>query len=100
VKLVERGASWPTGRGAKAAGGDVVTLLVGSKACKKRNLKVRCDTRCVCYLHMSYCECCFVAAGVWSMQSKIAKTCAEGLALGQHSLVSRGGFCWGSGCWR
>jgi hypothetical protein len=40
VKLVERGAAWPTGRGAKAAGGDVVTLLVNSKACKKRNLKV------------------------------------------------------------
>jgi hypothetical protein len=40
VKLVEKGAAWPTGRGAKAAGGDVVTLLVNSKACKKRNLKV------------------------------------------------------------
>ncbi|WIA18829.1 hypothetical protein OEZ85_003509 [Tetradesmus obliquus] len=39
VALVEAGAAWPTGRGAKAAGGDVVTLLVGSKACKKRNLK-------------------------------------------------------------
>jgi hypothetical protein len=40
VKLVENGAAWPTGRGAKGAGGDVVTLLVNSKACKKRNLKV------------------------------------------------------------
>jgi hypothetical protein len=28
---------------AKAAGGDVATLLVNRKACKKRNLKVRCS---------------------------------------------------------
>jgi hypothetical protein len=40
VRLVEAGSPWPTGKGAKSGGGDVVTLLANSKLCKQRQLKV------------------------------------------------------------
>ena len=41
IRLVEAGSPWPSGKGAKAGGGDVVALLAGSKLCKQRQLKVR-----------------------------------------------------------
>jgi hypothetical protein len=44
VRLVEAGSPWPSGKGAKAGGGDVVSLLTNSKLCKQRQLKVRYDT--------------------------------------------------------
>lgn len=40
VRLVEAGSPWPTGKGSKAGGGDVVTLLTNSRLCKQRQLKV------------------------------------------------------------
>lgn len=40
VRLVEAGSPWPTGKGAKSGGGDVITLLTNSKLCKQRQLKV------------------------------------------------------------
>lgn len=44
VRLVEAGSPWPSGKGSKSGGGDVVALLTGSKLCKQRQLKVH---RCV-----------------------------------------------------
>jgi hypothetical protein len=41
VRLVEEGSPWPSGKGSKSGGGDVVALLTGSKLCKQRQLKVR-----------------------------------------------------------
>lgn len=41
VRLVEAGSPWPSGKGSKSGGGDVVALLTGSKLCKQRQLKVR-----------------------------------------------------------
>lgn len=40
IRLVEAGSPWPSGKGAKAGGGDVVALLAGSKLCRQRQLKV------------------------------------------------------------
>lgn len=56
VRLIELGAKWPRGKGAKAAGGDVVTMLANSRRVQQRNLKV-------CYVwhwKISYVQHCYI----------------------------------------